>query len=398
MRYAIAISTLVSVLALAALPTLAQSPAEEAQARAEVDEAAEPGSEERTPFLAHVAPAELEGGTPPYHLSVTMLGPWRGEDLLLHARISGRGAYQVEKFLRSPTGRYVVAVPEQLVQPPGFEYYISSLEEGGSGNVRFASPEVPHYVLVKPYPSLVRREARIERHDGRRARVETSFFHYDLGSATRIYDKNTSKEKRIKFDDRYNTAEASFTYRFLQDQIYQITFGYGMVGGVLGATSPDTTEFDNSDVPDSAKPEDRPHPPGVYYGFGKAYWEFWDAVGVEAKVVMGASHEGFEAGGGILGRVGTLGNTHFDIGVEGISTVGYRFITELNLAAHQSFHFSIRNEITDYPRGGDSATIPTLNLKILNNGVEFAGTVGYAVRQDYEKGGVCFGGGLNFNF
>lgn len=397
MRYTTAIITTVAALVLAIPAGRAQDPGAEAAAEADVDKAAR-RDEDRRPFLAHVAPAELEGGAPPYHLSATMLGPWRGEDLLLHARVKGQGEYREEKFLRSPKGRYVAVVPEELVQPPGLEYYISSVEEDGSGDVRFASPDTPHFVLVKPYPALLRYEARLKRHQGRRARVEASFFHYDFGATPRLYNKDKKDEQRIYFGDHYNMAETSFTYRFLQDQIYQITFGYGMVGGVLGTTSPDAEEFDHPDVPDSAKPEEGPYQPGVYYGFGKAYWEIWDAVGVEAKVMMGASHKGFEAGGGILARIGTLDNTRFDVGIEGITTVGYRFITELNLAAHQYFHVSVRNEVTSYPYGEDSATIPTLKLKVLADGLEIAGTIGYAVREDYERGGICFGGGLNLNF
>lgn len=379
------ITNIILCLVLQVPPALAQ-PASETQ---EVDNAA--------PVLFHVAPMALNSGDPAYRLTASMRGAWDGRGLELHYRTRGQSEWAVSEFTVNGNGLWSAMLSRSAVRSPGFEYFIQSVEADGQPRFRFASPDHPHLVVVNPNKEDRLYNVRKERHDNRAATVAMKFSHINFGQEGRK-PLSGSNQDEVLLSDYYNTLEADLTYRFLRDSIYQISFGYGMIGGKLGAATPDREWFDSPNVPDSEKPYERPNIPGFYYGFASAYWEFNDWAGFEARVIMGASHTGFDGGIGALGRLGTVNGIHLDLGIETISDVGFKFTTEFQWDTVPNTRMSLRAVVTDYPTQGHTAVISSYNLTVLLGEVELYGSLGYGLREGHEKGGPVFSGGAAYNF
>jgi hypothetical protein len=335
-------------------------------------------------------------GEDEYTLSARFLGMWTGTALELCVRPTGATSYDVSPFLADGEGGYVARLGPALVTPPGLEYYIRSVEADGTLRNRFAEAATPHPVAVDPSRAWLYGQARRERHGNRKTEFMASFQRFDLGKTRQTLEQAQEKTELQLLGDSYNQLEVGIRYSFLQNGIYHISFGYGMLGGVLGTTSPGMDAYDATNASDTVVDEGRPLRPGLYYGFGTAYWEIFDVVGLEAKVAMGASYRGFEAGGGFLARIGTLRGTNFAVSIEGVSHVGYRFISEFQWATLPYFRMSLKNEVTNYPTAEDVAVIPSYNVALLLDFIEINGTLGYGVRKGYEHGGFCGGGGITF--
>jgi hypothetical protein len=251
-------------------------------------------------------------------------------------------------------------------------------------------------VVVDPTRADQRKTARLARHSNHRTEFSARFDHFNFGATRQQHEHAKAKTKLRLLDDNYNSFEAAIRHAFLQDAIYHISFGYGMLGGVMGTSSPPLEAWLAPNASDLAKEGTRPLQPGLYYGFGTAYWEFADSVGIEAKVMMGASYRGFEGGGGVLARIGTLRGTHFDVSIEGVSNVGYRFITEFQWSTLPHFRMSLKNEVSTYPFGETLGILPTYNATLDLDYLELSGSVGYGTRKGYEEGGFCAGAGIAF--
>ncbi len=345
-------------------------------------------------ILMHVPPPRLTTGDDDYPITARFQGKWTGTALELCLRPAGASQYSVTPFLADDGNGLIAHISPSLVSPPGIEYYIRSVEADGTGRIRFAGPEAPHFLAVDPSRSLLYREARKARHGNRPTEFMASFQRFDLGETRQLPEQTLEKTELGLLQDSYNQLEVGVRYAFLQSAIYHISFGYGMLGGVLGTQSPDMAAYEAPNASKLVLEEGRPIRPGLYYGFGTAYWEIFDVVGLEAKVTMGASYRGFEAGGGALARLGTLRGTNFAVGFEGVTHVGYRFTTEFQWSTLPHFRMSLKNEVTTYPFGEETAVIPSYNISLLLDFLEINGTLGYGVRKGYEHGGFCGGGGL----
>jgi len=300
-------------------------------------------------------------------------------------------------FQRLQGTTWAASVPAAMIQPPGLEYYIGTVERDGTQVLRFASPESPHFVLVDLSRQDKSSAQRLDAHGGRHTRFAASVHHYNLGERKQTSGEMTPGTQPQALPDYFNAMEASVTYRFLKDSIYSVSFGYGMLGGVMGTTTPEREAHSAVNASDVLLSIPRPMKPGVYYGFGTLYWEVGGAFGIEPKLIMGASYDGFEVGAGGLARFGTLTGTHFDVALEGIANVGTRFITEFQWTTVPNFRMSLRNEVTDYPVGGDGGVLPSYNATLLLGQWELTGSVGYGVRFGHESGGLSLGAGLSFD-
>lgn len=349
-----------------------------------------------TTTLVHIPHARLEPGQTEYLLHARFDGLWGGRGLDLMVRRPGQSGYFAVPFLAEGEERFVARLDGSWVNPPGLEYYIRSVEHAGAENARFASASTPHLVVVDPTRADQRRSARIVRHGGRQTEFSARFDHFNFGATRQRYDQAETGTKMRSLQDNYNSFEASIRYAFLQDAIYHISFGYGMLGGVMGTDSPPLEAWLAPNAAAEVKSEVRPLQPGLYYGFGTAYWEFQDAFALEAKVLMGASYRGFEGGAGVLGRIGTLRGTHFDVSIEGVSNVGYRFVTEFQWSTLPHFRMSLRNEVSTYPFGDTLGVLPSYNVTLELDDIELSGSLGYGARKGYEEGGFCAGAGIAF--
>ncbi len=350
-----------------------------------------------TSAVLHAPPASWVEDGAPYRLVAKATGRWTAHRLEACARHSGEVLWRTIEFKRQPNGDLVATILSEMVRPPGLEYYLRTVDPDGSTRARFANNTRPHRVRVKSTDARHRERVLIERHKGNRAVLTAEFHHFNLGMApSRHPDLAAIPHLNQDYADWYHLLEVYSTYRFLEQGIYHIKGGYGMLGGHLGTANPDRSAYE------ALSPDlqwvGAPPMPGLYYGFVSAYWEFAGWAGVEPRIIMGASHHGFEGGGGLLIRLGPLSRTHFDIAVEGISHVGWRFHTELSWDTVPYVEMSLRTEFTNYPMSGDRATIPTFNFKVDLDPILIHGTIGYGLRKGFNRGGVTFGGGLSAVF
>jgi len=338
----------------------------------------------------------MEPGKTEYLLHARFDGSWSGRELDLMVRRPGQSGYFSVPFLAEGEERFVARLDGSWVKPPGMEYYIRAVEQEGGESARFASPSDPHLVVVDPTGADQRKSARLARHGKLQTEFSARFDHFNFGATRQQLHEAEPTTKLRPLKDNYNSFEAAIRYSFLQDAIYHISFGYGMLGGVIGTSSPPLEAWDAPNASAFVKEGTQPLQPGLYYGFGTAYWEFADSFGLEAKVLMGASYLGFEGGGGVLARIGTLRGTHFDVSIEGVSNVGYRFVTEFQWSTLPHFRMSLRNEVSTYPFGETLGVLPTYNATLELDHLELSGSIGYGTRKGYEEGGFCAGAGIAF--
>jgi hypothetical protein len=344
--------------------------------------------------LIHHAPPRLFPGQAAYPLAARIGDGWSGREMQALVRVRGEKSYETVRFLRREGGVWVASVPGRFVRPPGLEYYLRTIEADEKLVPRFGSAEEPHMVVVDPSSEQMSHRSRLDRHDGHRAVFKATLSHQSMGARRQSFEEAKPLSALKLFPDSFNSADLSVTYFALRDELYSISFGYGMMGGIMGTSTPDISAYE---VENSALPSvDKPLRPGVYYGFGKVYWEFYEYFGLEPMVIMGASYDGFEVGGGLLARFGALTGTHFDISLQGITSVGLRFITEFEWATLEHTRMSLKHEMTDYPVGGGMASIPSYNLTLLLGEWELSGSIGYGLRKGHEEGGLCAGAGLAF--
>ncbi len=347
--------------------------------------------------VLHAPPARWVEDEEHYRLVADATGRWTADRLEAQVRRPGTIAWTTVPFRRQPRGDLTAAIPAALVRAPGVEYYLRSMDPDGSARPRFATDTHPHTVAVEASKAGRMERMLLARHGGNRVNLAANFHHVNLGSAPSSHAMLASiPHKDRSYADWYHLLEVDSTYRFLLPGIYHIKFGFGMLGGHLGQANPDRSAWE------ALSPDLRwsgaPTMPGLYYGYTSVYWEIAGWVGFEPRVIMGASHRGFEGGGGLLMRLGPLSRTHFDVAFEGISHVGWRFHTELAWDTVPYVEMSLRTEITNYPMNGDRATIPTFNFKVDLDPVRIHGSIGYGLRKGYAQGGVTFGGGISAVF
>jgi hypothetical protein len=352
----------------------------------------------RPPEVIHKAPAEFEVGASRCRLRVVQRGDWTARTLELRVRRPG-GVFSTIRFLRTNTDVWIASIPQEMLRPPGLEYAIYSVDKVGAERAHFASEKSPHHVIIRPSAADLRHDARLESHEGNRSRFQAVFSQRRFGRGRpSVYEYNVPEEDQRVYSDYFNVLELDYTYRFLKDRIYSISFGYGMVGGKVGIGFPNHAVYQDTGVNQGVLQDDQPERPGVYYGYAKAYWEIAEKVGLEPTLVMGASYDGFEAGFGLLARLGRVTDTNLAFSLLGISSVGIRFATEFEWQTIPHVPMSLRYELTDFPTGEGLATLASYNIRFQIKGAELIGAIGYGTRRGYEEGGLSFTGGLAWNF
>ncbi len=377
----------------------AAEPVEEGTPEATEDEAPQPPEDVAVPAVAAPAVAGESGGAVLFHwpvaetredrrglaISAQWTGTWNGRKLVVHWRAHGAQAWSTAVFQRV-RGTMEARIPAADVKVPGLSYWIESIEADGSSRARFGSAENPQRVRVAQSGRDLRRQDRLADHQGRVNRVAATFRHVDFG-------KPHAADRRS--EDNFNELELAFTYRPAMTALYQVEAGFLMVGDRLGVRSPDPW---------------LEHDPGAYLAFVKLYWEFGDVFGLEPMLMLGASRFGLEPGGGMTFRFGALRKTHFDIGIKGARSLGWSFVTSLDVRAAKFLVVRVRNELTNWPTNPDSdedwddtlppyGVVPSLGLAFtLPWGIELNGSVGYGIRKGYNRGWITWSAGAAVEF
>lgn len=318
-------------------------------------------------------------------VSARWQGEWQGRELRLHWRAGDGGPWGVVPF-ESRRGTLEARIPATALKTPGVDYWIESVEADGSLRARFGSAEAPQVVRISESSKEQRLRDRLAGHGGHRHRFAATFRHVDFGRP------NASDRRSV---DNFNELQLGYTFRPLLAGLYQAEAGFLLVGDRMGVAT--------LDPPPVGKP-------GAYLAYIKLYWEFGDIIGLEPLLMLGASRAGLEPGGGITFRLGALRSTHFDIGIKGARSLGWSFVTELDVKAASFLKVRVRNELTSWPTDPEPHSdtlrgvapygiLPSLGLAILlPGGVEVNGSMGYGIRKGYYRGWIHGSVGLAVEF
>lgn len=326
------------------------------------------------PVLFHWPLSQAVKDSRPIRIAVEWDAEWDGREILLHHRNGGAGEFAAQPFVAGPGRRWEIEVPAALLAPPTFEYWIESVEADGSRVARFGSAGVPQVAAVRTVASRDRFAERLAGHGGRRAMFDASFRHHDFGRPAGATGRSI---------DSFNVLDLSFTYRLLKPGLYSVSMGVSLLGDRLGVDSPAYTQY----------------PPGAYAGYLKAYWEFGDIFGVEPMLLIGASPEGFEGGGGLTLRFGPVRATHFDLAFWGLRNLGWTFLSEFVWTGIPHVVVALRNELTTAPVNEGYGIVPAVKITgLLPAGLRVHGLIGYGIREGYDRGWLTWGAGLGWEF
>ena len=345
------------------------------------------------PKIVHAPPfGALENE--PLKISIRIIENLQAHSIRLHYRPIETLRYTVIAFVRQKGDLYTAVIPEEIVTLPGVEYYIDAKPKGekSKGITLYTSKRFPKQVHIRIPAKESKLLNKLDRHNGTRSTVGMSLDINTFGSYEALgRTQNTGQPLRM---DYYYQLEVWYTYRFLR-LFYNATIGYGHLRGDL----PLDKRFWNLAQP--ADPNSPVLAMGMDYGFGKFYTEFHKYFGVEWKVLIGGSHEGFGFGGGATLRVGNIVESHIDLGFELISGLGYQFFAELAWGGIQNLTIAFRAEGSNMPLNQDIGLATKLYLiglwKISPHFHTFL-HLGFGKRQAVSTGSVVGKFGIMTNF
>ncbi|MCA9539895.1 MAG: hypothetical protein KC620_13450 [Myxococcales bacterium] len=379
------IHSMIAILTLLAGPAAGQ-PTDDA-----VAEPAAPNAATITPQVLH-SPLLSVRAEKDAVITADVTGDWRLEALLLRVRATGGTDYTDLPMVRTRDGTFAAQVPPALVRARGFEYTLASRGTDGVARDHFASADRPHPVRVQGEGEADREAEQLLRYDGKRARfsAQANFLAYGARpERQRVYNADTEqfdgREVRSdRYSDQYWRAEAAFTWRVLS-WLHDFRFGVGL----MRAAWP---EFDGTPLREDETP-------GINYGFGEVNVELhrWFTLG--GRLILGASAEGFAAGGAGIARIGDLTATHLAIEYEYMGDVGARTDLRFHWTTVPRFPMALGVEFTDWPSSSESATAANLSYDIayvFADGWRVGARIGTAQRSSSYNLGVQ--GGLNVAF
>ena len=350
-----------------------------------------PGSKPSSPPRPTLLHSPLFSATPGRDLPIKAGATvrWRIKRSQVHYRTAGTARYRTvafgtRAFGRGSRGRLVAIIPGRHVQPPGVEYYISSRSVTGRRILHLGSPSAPHRVRVRETRRTAYLRDKLARHQGHRSSLVATFRYLNLG-----HEPSDKPELR---DDNHFWVEAEYRHRLLR-LFYQISLAMGYMRGKtpllkdsLDPNSPGQVAFASKNV-------------GLVYGYSKVHLEFHRYISLAAKIIVGASADGFAIGGGGLLRIGETERTHFDAGAEIISGVGYVGWFEFAWDTVPGFMISLRAETSNQPAETETCSRAMLRVRwklapawhLLLDG-------GYGRRHRSPNGGLLLGAGVAWNF
>jgi hypothetical protein len=339
-------------------------------------------AESQEPVLFHTTPAALKPG----HRAVLRATIKRDHKLAriwMGVRAIGGEEYQEIEFLRAEDTGFSAVLPRKIVQPPGLEYYIASKGRDGVSRLHFASAESPAALLVTGDTTETVTARRLAGHGGNRSSFQVR------GEATLYGRRLDGPETRVptdRFSDALYLTEAEYHYRFLTT-LHDIRFGVGL----LRAQHPTV----------DGAPVVAGDDPGLNYGWSEANFALHDNFSFGARLILGASEEGFAAGVGGVMRIGPMAETHLEVGGELLQDVGNRGWLAFKWTTVPKVPMGFSIEVTERPDGSLS---PPGSRLIFDAGVEIAdgflvtGRIGHAARTEALEGGFVGGVGAVYEF
>lgn len=313
-------------------------------------------------------------------LRAKIVAAWHFARAAVYYRRVGSREYKSATIERSSTGGHAATIPASEVAPPGVEYYIASKDRQGKERQHFASPANPHLVVVRGKPESQRVQNDLARHKGNHSRAKVSFTYFNFG-------RRTYSAEDTKYSDYYWQLEMDYTYRILKIPYY-IRLGYRR----LRSVSQGSLREPRPDLPPDQTD------PGIDFGFTELNFRLHDLLGLKAKIILGATREGFAIGGGGALRIGYDPGTHITLVFEGAQDLGWTSFLRLAWDTVLGFPMGASVGVTNYPGNGDLAVQLLFDVEaLLFEPVILAVRAGYQAR-DYRVGGLAIGGWLIYEF
>jgi len=268
----------------------------------------------------------------------------------------------------------------ELLQAPRVGYWIGTRNAGGALEAHFASRESPWPLLVTGESAADERARKLARHEGHTSRFELRGDVTLMGRA--LAATGTGEDVATdRFSDRWGGAVLSYHYRTL-GWLYAFGFGVGVMRGqasTIDGEHPDTLGRDAE--------------PGFNWGYGEVDFELHRYFSSALKVILGASEEGFSAGGGALIRIGPLYATHFWASFEVAMDVGYRTAMGFEWHTVPRVPMGVTIELTQWPdtEGPTGVRMIYDATWEITDMVEAGASLGYATRLDGLDGGLVAG-------
>ncbi len=302
-------------------------------------------------LLSLTAPVSASGSLPLRVLHTPVISAQAGKPLQLHAKVQGdwnfqrlelkvrrpNQAYESYPFARSKRSWYRADLPAQKLQGPQLQYYISSLGRDGQRRAHFGSEERPQSIDIRGRSTADDMESQLRRYNGKRSTLSVGgrFALFGERREGRWNELNQREELRTEnFSDRYWEFDLEYKYRPLSF-LHDIRIGMNVMRG-------EWPEVDGEALYDEETP-------GVNYGYGELNIEMHRWFSVGARLILGASAEGFVSGlAGIL-RVGDMTGVHFALEQEGISDLGSRTDMRFHWNTVPRFPMALGIELSDWP-------------------------------------------------
>ena len=318
------------------------------------------------PAVVFHAPLPRAPSGKPIRFQVRVKRDWLLESVTLMVRVPHETAARGFPMLRSRTSGFEATVPAALIRHGVLTYSIQSKGKDGVIRQHFATSAQPHPVTIYGYSSVDTRDKRLARYGGHRSRFALRGDVVAYGS--RPFGAGTRSER---YSDQYWRAEAEYTYRTL-DVLHDFRFGIG----VMRAQWP--TDTAGTALVEREEDDTVPDTPGVNYGFGEVNFELHRWFSTGARLILGATGEGFAAGLGAIARIGDLTSTHLSARIEGLQDVGISTDLRLHWTTIPRFPMNLGTEYTNWPAslpqaanlsygvGWEASDAFTIELKIGN--------------------------------
>jgi hypothetical protein len=294
--------------------------------------------------------------------------------LVLHYRSTGSTTWADQELVRKDDASWVAVVPAAKINPPGLEYY---LEAGGTPV--FASAQAPHATRVTAPDSVYRRTRDEARAKNRRSRIHTLFEYVDYG-----------KHGQRELVDRYYRIDADFSYKLWAYPLDELRVGYTRLIG-------EKESFDPMDCGSAGSCNaDAGFKVAGWFELGLAPIE---GVGIDGRLMVLATQDGFTVGGRGELRVGVRDATHIASGIEYLADVGTAGFFRFGWGTVEKTPMSATVEITKLPaRSADLGIRFYYDVqRELSDLLKLGVRIGYSAR-DQELGGITAGGQATVDF
>lgn len=319
--------------------------------------------------IRHTPVAEVLAGTD-LVLRAQVTSSWKLGALVAHHRVAGESDFAKAPFEKSADGSYVATIRVPPEQRRPVEYYLTAAGTDGVESLPFASPMLPHPVIVQSTEGELEREAILDVYGRRRSRVSLSGEYVSYGRA-RVGD--------VTFPDSYYRAEADYLYRLFQGgssvRIDTIRLGMGTLRGQVPSAYVSGDPFSQ----ESARA-------GIDYGFSEVELSFHSLFGISAKLLLGGNARGFAPGGGARVRIGRPRGSRVELEGEYISEIGMSGSFRLIWDTVPGLPMSAGGQVTNIPGGPAGVRLIYGIGWELSDAVTLGAQLGYQARQSVGGG------------